>query len=88
MKTTRIHETVLVVAVGHSCIGCMAWESPFIVFRRNDGQQLLWHSDNVESICDRFGFPDFRYMRERFVVLNASIRGNGKVQRVHDICDL
>lgn len=59
---------------GHSCIGCMGSESPYIVFDIDATTELCWHSDNVESIAKRFGFPSLWDMKGRWVKVTANVR--------------
>jgi hypothetical protein len=93
MKTEKLETVAMVKHTGHSCIGCMGSESPFIVFGLPDNSELLWHSDNVESIAKRFGFPRMQDMEGRYVGIVANIRpskrtaGRWQVQRMVNLED-
>lgn len=65
----------------------MSWESPYVRFELQNGRSILWHSDNVESIAKRFGFPNMREMEGRWVYLTGFVR-NERMSRVTNIQDL
>jgi hypothetical protein len=47
---------LLVVAYGSSCMGCMAWETPYVILRREGrgGKDFTYQSDTVDpSSCER-----------------------------------
>lgn len=73
-KTERVSAMAMVTATGHSCIGMMGSESPFIVFELPGSRKLVWHSDNVEAIAKRFGFLNFRDMEGRYIHVEANVR--------------
>lgn len=94
MKTSRVSETALVLDTGHACCRGMSWESPYIEFELAGGTRMLWHSDNVESLAARFGFPSLLEMRGRWVNVTANVRpdtsrndGTVRVQRMISMQD-
>ena len=72
-KTERVDSVAMVETTGSACIGGMGSESPFIVFSVG-GKKIVWHSDNIESIAQRFGFPCTYDMRGRWINLSANVR--------------
>jgi len=49
-KGIKIDRMLVVDRVGYACIGCMAWETPYVVFAEPGapGEWYKWHSDNAE----------------------------------------
>jgi hypothetical protein len=86
-KTERIDETVFCKRTDHACCRGMAWESPRIFFLLKDGRKLTWHSDNVQAIAARNGFPNHEEMEGRLIRLQATVRGD-RVWRIVKIMDL
>lgn len=64
-----------VVETGHASVGMMGPESPFIRFQIGN-QVIRWHSDNVETIAKRFGFPNLHDMEGRNVAIEANVRSS------------
>ena len=48
-KTRQINGTVTIMEVGSSCVGCMAWETPYAIIKIN-GETFRYQSDRVEEL--------------------------------------
>jgi len=48
-KGIKIEEWVKIKEKGTCCVKNMAWETPYIIFERHNGQQMIWHSDNANE---------------------------------------
>ena len=73
-KGIKLDEFVTVKSKGTSCVGMMAWETPYIEFRRANSQLIYWHSENAAIA--------YEWLRaEQTVRLLAFLYGN-RVRRV------
>lgn len=50
MKTELIKTIAQLIKNGSSCVGCMSWETPYVVFKLENNDQILWQSDNIDRI--------------------------------------
>ena len=48
-KGKKIETTVMVTKTGTSCIGMMAWETPYVRFLTPINGEVVWHSDNAQG---------------------------------------
>lgn len=49
MKGIKLDGLFRVIRRGSSCVGCMAWETPYIIFSSLEtGQEYKWHSEVIE----------------------------------------
>jgi len=51
-KGERIITLATVESKGHSCIGMMPWETPFVRFTLPDGRSVRWHSDHAAKAVE------------------------------------
>jgi hypothetical protein len=49
MKSEKIKTYATILRKDSGCIGCMGPETPYILFKLDDGRELLWWSDEVDS---------------------------------------
>ncbi len=47
MKSEKIETYATILRKDSGCIGCMGPESPYILFKLNDGREFLWWSDKA-----------------------------------------
>jgi hypothetical protein len=84
MKTTLIKGSAQIVATGSSCVGCMAWETPYIIFEVN-GETYKWQSDNIYRIAkEKDNLKECHLQKGMFFDVEFLVREN-KVWRVRDI---
>lgn len=81
----RVVSKAYVVNTGYALGGPVAWESPFIIFRLPDGREFKWHSNQVESLARKFGFPNMQKMRGQWIDLDATVRPTGRVARMNKL---
>ena len=48
-KTYKIEGTGTIIDIGSSCVGCMAWETPYIIIAIN-GERFKYQSDRVNEL--------------------------------------
>ena len=93
MTTELIEGIAEVIDSGYGCIGGMAWESAYIVFRVYPDEtsetplgEYRWHSDNVERILYQQDRLTMQLMGKGDTWFDLKIRVRGdKVWRVLDI---
>ena len=49
-KTQKIEGTGTVIDIGSSCVGCMAWETPYAIIGINGGERYRYQSDRVDIL--------------------------------------
>jgi len=88
MKTELIKIETQIVKTGTACIGCMHWESPYIIFKDSDSDNTYkWHSDNLPGIFKALAGCDWdsRYTKEgTWYKIKARVRNN-KVWRMIEL---
>jgi len=47
METRIVEDTVEIVRNGSGCMGCMPWETPYIILEDSKGDRYTWQSDNI-----------------------------------------
>ena len=70
------------------CVGCMAWESPFVVFGRANGEKITWHSDGIDSVLSDNGLRhrNLDNGNQCAVSMNyREVKGKLRVYRLHSI---
>ena len=57
-KTERLSGIATIERTGSSCVGCMSWETPYVIFRVYEDEHtdkyvtVRWQSENIEQILD------------------------------------
>jgi len=70
-KTRQISGTATVIDTGSSCVGCMAWETPYIKIKMH-GETFRYQSDRVEHLgLDKYDI----------IVCNMRVKDNGNIWR-------
>ena len=91
-KTQRIEGVARVARVGHTYIGMMSWESPFVVFEVYESEtsekpmldRLVWHSDNVDILFNKLAGMSMERGVDCWFNLDCFIR-NDRVWRVNKL---
>ena len=58
MKTEKLNGLATIERTGSGCVGCMSWETPYVVFRVYEDEYthkyvtVRWQSENIEQILD------------------------------------
>ena len=80
MKTREIKGIATVIDRGQSCVGCMAWETPYIKLAIN-GERFKYQSERIETLYDHI---------EKGAMIQCVLRvkDNGNVFRFSLICVL
>ena len=87
MKKTKLIEGIVrIKKIGHACIGCMAWESPYIIFERMNGKEYVWHSDNIPEILDRHGLKHNYNLENKVYHVRMRVRQD-RVWRLYNIIE-
>lgn len=60
--------------MGHKCCAGMPWEAPYVVFVLDDGREVIWHSENVESSLKKFDNLTLKTINDSWVRIRASFR--------------
>ena len=71
MKTRQIEGLATIVRTGSSCVGSMAWETPYCIIAIN-GERFRYQSDNVEIL---------ELDKDDMISCKMRVRDNGRVWR-------
>ena len=77
-KGALLDADVIVLESGTSIVGCMSWETPYVVFLTPKNGEVRWQSDNVNRWINTI-------KPQTFVHIKAFIYGPAKKQTIRRV---
>ena len=54
-----INKACKVIDTGSACVGCMSWETPYILLETGEGRKIKWHSDSASDAMYELSAGDY-----------------------------